>query len=346
VTRVLAFLTAAAMVAGAFVLRGAAGTGDAGAEEGTGPSALAIVCDDQLADACQALSAAGHDVTSEAAGPTADRLGETHDPDDVPDVWITLAPWPAMVDDARSRAGLPPLFAPVAAPIAASPLVIVLWEDRADVLGSSCPGGEVDIRCVTDAAGRAWNELGGEAGWGTVKPGIDHPGNTSTGLAALAVATVGRLGTQDFGTTRLEAGTYLDWLTRFATAVQDFDPPAGSPLAAMLQAGSATYDLAMTTEAAALRATGGPAHRRDQLRLVYPEPITTVDVVVANDGTTDVGAVEDVAEGALSDAMWHTGTRSPERSAELRLARRAGETLPGPGALVALRSTFTDTVRR
>jgi hypothetical protein len=346
--RALALIAAIAMIGGAFVVRGTVDLAGAGTNTpvSSGTTGLTVLCDAELVDACRVLKEAGHSVTVEPAGTSHDRLVDADA--EAPDVWFTLAPWPAMTDDARSRSGLAPLFGEVAGPVAASPLVLVTWSERADRLAGTCQGGSVDLACVNAAAGQRWDDLGGDASWGPFKPGLSYPGRSSVGLAALAHATVTELGTPQFGTRSLADGDYLDWLSTFARAVPDFDPPAGDALAAMLQIGPASFDVAATTEAAALTALGSSAQRADLLRIVYPDPSATVDVVAAQHGTTELEQLTEAVADALADANWHTASSTPADagSGPLDLERAAGDSLPGPGAHTALRTTFTDTVRR
>jgi hypothetical protein len=341
--RVLAFLVAIGLVVGAYAVR----TG--GPESGTDPAVVAAAtstlrCDAELRVACRALSEAGHDVQVEPAGVTYEALRGAADAA-VPDVWVTVAPWPAMVDDARSRAGLSPLFTTSEVPLAASPLVLVLWEERGDVLEANCAAGELDLACVTGAAGKRWDELGGPETWGAVKLGIQDPSTSSVGLAVLALATAEELGTAEFGTRSLTDGAYLDWLSALSGAIPDLAPAAGSALAAMLQVGPAAFDVAATTEGAALTARDGGAQRAAQLRVVPPAPAATVDAVLAVKGTATTDDVAEVVAGALGAAGWLTPATADGTSAAT-FDGPPGAALPGAGAQTALRNTFDETVRR
>jgi hypothetical protein len=342
--RVLAFLVATGLVVAAYAVR------TSGPESGTDPAVVAAAtstlrCDAELRVACRALSEAGHDVQVEPAGVTYDALRGAANAAG-PDVWVTVAPWPAMVDDARSRAGLSPLFTTSEVPLAVSPLVLVLWEERGDVLEANCAG-ELDLACVTGAAGKRWDELGGPETWGAFKLGIQDPSTSSVGLAVLALATAEELGTAEFGTRSLTDGAYLDWLSALSGAIPDLAPAAGSALAAMLQVGPAAFDVAATTEAVALTARDGGAQRAAELRLV-PAPATTVDAVLAVNGTAPTATTDEVAEvvaGALGAEGWLTPATADGTSAAA-FDGPPGAALPGAGAQTALRNTFDETVRR
>jgi hypothetical protein len=343
--RVLSFLLAVGMIVAAFVVR-AEEPEDAGTDRpiGAASGAPSIRCDAELEVACRALRDAGHDVTSEPAGRSYEAL-QTAAATEAPDAWLTIAPWPAMVDEARTRAGLAPLFRGSEPPLAVSPLVLVIWDERGAALEPNCPTGALDVGCVTAAAGESWEALGGQGSWGSFKVGLQDPTTSSIGLAVLAVATADQLGTSGFGTRSLTEGAYLDWLTALAGAVPDFSPPAGSALATMLQIGPASFDVAATTEAAAVVAREGGAQRADQLRVFPADQTATVDVVLAvHADLPDPDAIVRAATEALAAAGW--GVAAPSGAADPPFDGPAGASLPGSGAQTALRNAFADTVRR
>src|SRR5438445_12235424 len=70
-----------------------------------------LTCATELATVCTALEDRAI-VTVEPAGTTAQRLaGVAAGPDPGLDGWLALQPWPALADNARSRAAAPTLFA-------------------------------------------------------------------------------------------------------------------------------------------------------------------------------------------------------------------------------------------
>jgi hypothetical protein len=342
--RVLALLVAIGLVAAGYLVREQSSVAGREPALGNPPAAATRVrCDAELEAACRALRAAGHDVTVEPAGVTYEELNIAEE-STAPDVWVTVAPWPTMVDEARARAGLGPLFTPVEEAVATSPLVVVIWDERAEVLEPMCATAELTLGCVAGASGERWADLGGQETWGFVKLGLGDPVTSSVGLAALAVATADELGTSTFGTRSLAEGTYLDWLSALAGAVPDLNPPAGSALAAMLQVGPAAFDLAVTTEAAAISAREGGAQRATELRVLPAAPPATVDAVVASREAEAHDAVVEVVAGALDDAAWMTAATADGAAAAI-FDGLPGASLPGAGAHTALRNTFDETVR-
>jgi hypothetical protein len=342
VIRVVALLVAVGLVTAGYLVRERAAAADDPVLGAATPAATTIRCDAELETACRALRSAGHDVTVEPAGVSFESLSRA-EAADAPDLWVTVAPWPTMVDDARTRAGLGPLFTSPAELVATSPLVVAIWDDRADVLEATCADAGPSLGCVTAAAGQRWTDLGGPESWGPFKLGLSDPTTSSIGLAALAVATADELDTMDFGTRSLTDGAFLDWLGAVAGAVPDFDPPAGSALATMLQVGPAAFDVALTTEAAAEAARDGGAQRAAMLRVAPAPSSASVDVVVASRGVGAHEAILDEVAGSLGDHGWVTA--STGAGSATGLDGPPGASLPGAGAHTALRATFDQIIR-
>jgi hypothetical protein len=359
VTRVLAAIAAIAMVAGALLVRERLDGGAFAGPGGSSDQVTSVLCDAALGAVCDDLGTdVGVEVRVEPAGVSLDRLSGLADAalqdrgsEGVPDAWVAIAPWPAMVEEGRARSGLQPLFDGAPPTVASSPLVLVVWTDRSEALLPGCGLPALSWSCITPIAGRPWAEVGGQELWGRVKPGLDDPGMSAVGLSALAQAAAEELGTTEFGSRSLRDGPFLDWLTRLGEAVPDYRPPAGSVLEAMVQVGPASYDLAATTEAAAGAVLATSARAAD-LRAHYPEPLMTADVVVAAPASVDSGALSRTVAAALAARGWHTADAAPEVLGEA-VADTAtlptsppGSTLPSAGAMTALRTTFNTVVRR
>src|SRR5205807_533197 len=152
--RLLALLAAAAMVAGAVLAR------DRIRSSGGETSRPRLTCATELATVCTALEDRAI-VTVEPAGTTAQRLaGVAAGADPGLDGWLALQPWPALVDNARSRAAAPTLFASSApAPVARSPLTVAIWPDRLRVAQTACGNTPVTWKCLGTVAGPAVLDL-------------------------------------------------------------------------------------------------------------------------------------------------------------------------------------------
>jgi hypothetical protein len=319
-------------------------------DDGGGGGTVRLLCTTELEPACTRLAEQNDsvDVTVEQAGTTAESLVSLPDeqrPDF--DAWLAPAPWSQIVDVQRRANQLGPLFAKPSDPIGRSPLVLVARADRAPVLEATpACNNTVDWRCIGAVAGRSWTELGGQAAWGTVKPGHGDPTVSAVALLVLSQATSEFLDTADYSRSDLQDNDqYLDWVSGIERAVPDLPTTAATPFAEMLLAlPTATYDVVGTTEAEAGPGIAEAApDRRRELTLLYPEPVVTADVVLA--GVIDRGDAADDLTGDIGEALAATGWRVPG-FASARGVRDTpplprGSGLPDdPGALVALQETW------
>lgn len=311
--RLLAVVAAAAMVAGSIALRSRL---DRREEDRTNP--LRVVCAAELGTVCDALRRTSARVTVEPAPRTADRLARAENPEI--DGWLVPAPWPQIVDGRRRPGGLTPLFTDVSSPLARSPLVIVM------------------SRPVADRCGSGWKCLGEVAARNQAKPGHPDPGDNGFGALIVGQAAAAYFGrVVDLSTIDLDDPGFAAWFR----ALERATPPlisGGSPLNEMLGTNFAFYDAVGTIEAEAVPVVTQAAVR-DRVTLLYPEPMATVDVVLAGSGSRlrEVAGGEAVRK-ALSDAGWRVDGRGTP-------PLPATNGLPSPGFLDALRSR-AEEVRR
>jgi hypothetical protein len=313
--RLLAVVAAAAMVAGSIAIRSRL---DEREEDRTNP--LRVVCAAELGSVCDALKRTAAQVTVEPAPRTADRLGREETPE--VDGWLVPAPWPQIVDGRRRPLGLLPLFGDVSQPLGRSPLVIVM------------------SRAVADRCSSGWKCLGEAAARNQAKPGHPDPGDNALGALIVGQAAVGYFGRTDLSTFDLDDPAFSAWFR----AVERATPPlisGGSPLEEMLGTGFAVYDAVGTLEAEAAPILATSAVR-ERVVLLYPEPMATVDVVLAGSGSR----LREVAGGdtvrkALAGAGWRMDARATQTGPPLPAANG----LPSPGFLDALRSR-AEEVRR
>jgi hypothetical protein len=310
--RLLAVVAAAAMVAGSIAIRSRL---DRRAEDRTNP--LRVVCAAELGMVCDALRRTSARVTVEPAPRTADRLARAENPE--VDGWLVPAPWPQIVDGRRRQATLPPLFGDVSQPLARSPLVIVMSRTVAE----RCPSG---WKCLGDAAARK-----------LAKPGHPDPGDNAFGALIVGQAAAAYFNRTDLSTFELDDPGFAAWFQ----ALERATPPllsGGSPLEEMLGTNFAAYDAVGTLEAEAGPILAASAVR-DRLVLLYPEPMATVDVVLAGSGSRlrEVAGGETIRK-ALADAGWRVDGRDTP-------ALPATNGLPSPGFLDAVRAQ-AEEVRR
>ena len=345
--RLLALAAALAMVVGAFVVRDrrSDGTGTAG-----GTPAI-VICARELSAVCETLRtrSTGVEFRVEDVGTTIEALSAASFEPRSLSGWLVPRPLPQLVDERRARAGLPLLFdGDGGAVLARSPVAIAVWGDRADVLAGRC-GGVVSWTCIGDVAGRPWADAGGQAAWGTVKPGHPPADRSVEGLFTIAQASASELGRADLASNDLDDSEFRLWFTRLQRAVPTFTPPAGTPVAQMLFTGPAAFDAAGTLEASA-GPTIASSRERQRLRLVVPAPIMTADVVLVTARGPSLGRARDLltsdaADEAFATAGWRVPGRPLATGVDPALTLPDGDGLPPAGTLDALRSLWVDVTR-
>lgn len=345
---VLALVAATAMIVGALYVRGEVGPGGGvGALANDEPARL--VCVEELASVCEEIAQADNDieVTVEEAGVTAERLTGPETP--AHDAWLTIAPWPQIVSEARQREVQLPLPADGGDTVyARSPLVTSVWTERAAVLQRRCQG-SITWRCIARHAGTPWSEIGGEAQWGQLRPGYQSPAESATGLLVLGQIASDLLGKTTFSNRDFEDDTFLRLLTDLEEAVPDRGSGGNTPLQQQLQFGPGKFDIVGTTEAeAAPLIERSP--RAAALELRYPETVVVAEVVLAPLGSGDGSdrlreLVEESGSAALARAGWRVEGESGAAGAPTEPALPPESNLPPAGVLDALRGLWGEIAR-
>lgn len=310
--RVFAVLGALFMVILALLIRAQLDDdGDGGGGGGDDGDRVALLCAEELADVCRALEAEGvATVEIEPVGTTVDRLGAEGRLD--ADAWLTLAPFPEIVDLRREQATLTRLFGDVESAGWSTPLAMVAYNDRAAALEEDCP--EVGWACLGNIASDEWSDHHGQGIWGPVRPGYDPPDTSATGLLVLAQAMAEHLERNDFALQDIDSG----WLRGLERGVAN--RPPGHVLDQYLVLGAPAFAAvgALGTDATSAAGTA----RGEDLTIFYPAPMFRAEVVLA--GQADLEGLDD----ALGEAGWDRG--------------EDGDALPTPGALDALRTAWEE----
>lgn len=330
--RILAFIVAVAMVVGAIWYRGQRDD-DNGPEAGdtdvAADTPLRLVCATELQVACESIVERADeriDLTVEPAGTTADRLTAVRGSAGL-EVWLTPGPWPTIVREARQRAGNDPLIQAPSAAIARARVGLVIWNDRAAALRSRCRGGQVELKCLGQAAADgSWAKSGGQPAWGDVKPGVTDPVTEAAGLAALGAGTVSFFESTDISSVDLqERADYVGWITGFARAARNGD------VARMLTFGAAELDAVVSLEPLITPVVSGSARKND-VAVIYPSPVASADVLLGTVPGKRADRLTEIVRGRESrEALQRLGWRAPAGSAS---------GLPDAGLLAALRGTW------
>ena len=352
--RLLALLGALVMVGAAIGIRALIDDGTGGGAQPSGRKPV-LLCATDLEAACRTLAAeTGIRIEIAPAGDTVAELSALADADRPSvgyDGWLTFARDVEIVRDARERNALAPILGPPQGPLARSPLVLAVWHSREQVLARHC-GGSVTWRCVGDVADTPWSRLGGEAGWGDVKPGHDDPATTGEGLAVIGQAAAQWFGRNDLSLLDYEDDGFLEWFSRLERAVPTGASVDQDPFERMLAAGPAAFDVVATTEAGA-----GPTlarasrDRRTAVTLLYPAPVASADVVFAPvEGAREATALQERVTGnsgkaALARAGWRVDGEPRARGIPTQPPLAGRSNLPSAGALEALLDVWQEVTR-
>lgn len=331
--RLLAVLGAVAMIGGAVLVRGLLtddGGGGSGGGAGGGDGDTHLVCATELEAACEALAAEDDSVTFEVeeAGETADRLTA---PEFAPaeseiDGWLTLNPWPALVELRRNLNQDPSVLGEPSDVLATTRLAVLGPADRVEQLRAECGAGEsVSWRCLGEIADDSWANHGGEASQGNVEVGHDDPTVSATGLLVLGQATAAYFDRTDFARNDFDLDSgFRNWLDQLESA----DP--GLPLA--IQAlpvveqlerfPTASWDAVGSLDPAA---TAAADRADDAFTVLYPAPMIVAEAVLAPIRGHEVDLDDDDLTAALEAAGWAPGPAPQE-----------AETSPNAGVFEAL----------
>ncbi len=285
-----------------------------------------LVCVTELADVCSVFAEGDTSlqVTIEDAGVTLDRLAALGDDEPVP-LWLTVDPYPAMVDATRAGARAAPLGY-TTTPLGASQLGVALPPDgRLDVLRAACDP-EPLWRCIGDNAGAPWVDIGGEPQWGTIRPAFGDVNDSALALASFAASVAGYFGDADISRSRWEADLdFISWVRGLAATASGVSLSGGSALGTMATRPSA-LDIAATAgfELATVDATA------ERFAPNYPAPEMSLQAVLAVPG----GAA---APGDLASDL----TRQL-RSSGWDDAVTAATGLPSASAMLALRAYWEE----
>lgn len=329
--RILAFVAAIAMVAGAIAIRSKLDD-DARARS----EVLRLVCVTELQEVCEELRDdpdSTIELTVEDAGTTAGRLvGLAPGADPGLDGWLAIGDWPGIVDAERRSANKEPLF-PTLRQMATTRLGLVVWPDRAEAL-KSC---QQTWACLADAAAKGqWSTAGGKAEWGRVKIGLPDPERSSVGVNVLGALSASSFGNTTFGRREIdEDPDFQRRLNGLSRASASIDPS----LENMLAVGPAAVDAVPVLEAAAQQPDVQAIPRLQVTGILYPAPVSMATVVLGTTGIDRAGA--DVAPILLDEVLSDVGRRRLFGAGWKPVA--GSPSLPDGSVLAALRQAWSRT---
>lgn len=168
-------------------------------------------------------------------------------------------------------------------PLLLTPLVFVVWEDRAEVLLASA-GGTLSWKAIHKAvvSPKGWAAIGGKPDWGFVKLGHTDPTRSNSGLQALLLMTLEHFGK----TSGLAVGDLLDdkyqtFVKETERGVTKFEASTGTFMTDMVRFGPSKYDIAVVYESLAVSQLENAQGRWGSLKVYYPATTLWSDHPVA-----------------------------------------------------------------
>lgn len=157
-----------------------------------------------------------------------------------------------------------------------TPLVFVVWEDRASVLLKANAGKGVSWKAIhrAVASDQGWPAIGGKADWGFVKLGHTDPTHSNSGLQALLLASLEYYNKRSGLTVAdLLDPKYQEWIRQLEKGVPGFEASTGTFMTDMVRFGPSKYDIAVVYENLAISQIENAQGRWGNLKVYYP-PLT------------------------------------------------------------------------
>jgi hypothetical protein len=157
-------------------------------------------------------------------------------------------------------------------PLALTPMVFVLWEERYQAFQSHY--GTVDFdtinRALHEPAG--WQTIGGHPDWGLFKFGHTNPVDSNSGIQALLLAGHSYFKkTGDLTVSEVTDAGFQAWLARLESATNSDSNSTGNLMREMVLKGPSSYDALLVYESVAIDYLKNAEGRWGALHIVYPE---------------------------------------------------------------------------
>jgi ABC-type Fe3+ transport system substrate-binding protein len=157
-------------------------------------------------------------------------------------------------------------------PVVTTPLVLVAWRERADVLWGGNPNGSLWLRlhdALVDPQG--WSAYN-HPEWGYIKFGHTDPLKSNSGFMAILLMTYNYFGkTSGLAANDILSDTaYQQWFLGLQESISQFEQSTGPLMQKMVAYGPSTYDMVAVYEATAIEQAANAVGRYGELRIYYP----------------------------------------------------------------------------
>lgn len=165
-------------------------------------------------------------------------------------------------------------------PLLLTPLVFVVWEERARVLVDAPAGSDAptplawsDIRKAISSP-KGWAGIGGKPAWGFVNLGHTDPNRSNSGMQALALMAYEYFHiTSGLTVEQLLDPKFQDFVKDIERGVPHFESSTGTFMTDMIRFGPSKYDIAVVYESLAVSQLENAQGRWGSLHIYYP-PVT------------------------------------------------------------------------
>ncbi|MBN1261725.1 MAG: substrate-binding domain-containing protein [Anaerolineae bacterium] len=164
-------------------------------------------------------------------------------------------------------------------PVLETPVVLVAWKNRADVLWGNDPNGRMWLRLHEAVTEQNWDSFG-HPEWGYIKFGQTNPLKSNSGFQAMVLMTYNYFQKTDNLTNNdvLDPG-FQEWYTEFGRNVAKFGDSTGTFMEEIVAYGPSQYDIVAVYEATAIEhienAIARYGEEQGGLRIYYP-PATSM----------------------------------------------------------------------
>jgi ABC-type glycerol-3-phosphate transport system substrate-binding protein len=153
-----------------------------------------------------------------------------------------------------------------------TPLVLVAWKERADVLWGTAPGNDL-WQQLHDAAidPRGWAAYG-HPEWGYIKFGHTDPLRSNSGLQTILLMTYDYYDKTSGLTSNdiLSNNDYQKWFLELEDSISEFGNSTGDYMKDIIAFGPSKYDMVAVYESVAIEQSANAVNRYGQLRVYYP----------------------------------------------------------------------------
>ena len=194
-------------------------------------------------------------------------------------------------------------------PLVITPLVFVIWEERAQVLQQS---GGVNWKTIHKAvsSNQGWPAIGGKADWGFVKLGHTDPTLSNSGLQTVFLMSLDFYQKNSITVSDILDPKYQEWVGQLEKGVGKFEASSGTFMTDMVRFGPSKYDIAVVYESLAISQLGNAQGRWGNLKVYYPSTTVWSD----NPAVILQGATPDQQAAAKEWLSWLHGSAVQQRA--------------------------------